>query len=110
MKRSLFRELMIGVQAMLEQRAIYIKMNDGGEALDAFERMAQCLDPSIERLPSSAWVWCSAGRGAALSLLGRHDEAMVAFEGLLRIDQQFFERSPELAPHYQLSSREARRA
>ena len=60
--------------------AIYVKMNNGTAAGAAFEQMARCLDPSMERLPSSGRVWCNAGRGAALSLLGRHDEAMAAFE------------------------------
>lgn len=58
--------------------AIYVKMNDGTAALAAFERMARCLDPSVERLPTSGRVWCDAGRGSALSLPGRHDEAMAA--------------------------------
>ncbi|MGH9631909.1 MAG: tetratricopeptide repeat protein [Bryobacteraceae bacterium] len=87
--------------------AIYVKMNDGVRALSAFERMAVCLDSSMERLPSSAWVWCDAGRGAALSLLGRHDEALATFDKLLRTDPEFFERWPEVAPHYDLSSRQA---
>ena len=89
--------------------AIYLKMGDGTAALAAFERMARCLDPSMERLPSSGLVWCDAGRGAALSLLGRHVEAMAAFEEVLRTDQGFFERWPEVAPHYHLSSRETER-
>jgi tetratricopeptide (TPR) repeat protein len=86
--------------------AVLMKANDGAGALAAFERMAVCLDASVERLPSSPWVWCRAGRGAALSVLGRHDEAMKAFEELLRSDRDFFERWPELASHYQLSLRE----
>ena len=49
------------------------------------------------------------GRGVALSLLGRHDQAVVTFEEVLRTDPEFFERWPEVAPHYQLSSREAGR-
>jgi tetratricopeptide (TPR) repeat protein len=64
---------------------IYMKMNDGAAALVAVECMACCVDPGMERLPSSPWVWCYAGRGAALSLIGRHDEAMAAFEEVLRI-------------------------
>jgi tetratricopeptide (TPR) repeat protein len=87
--------------------AIYVKMSDGTAALAAFERMGRCLDPSVE-LPLSSRVSCDAGRGAALSLLGRHVEAMAAFEEVLRTDQGFFERWPEVAPHYQLSSRETR--
>ncbi len=89
--------------------AIYVKMNNGTAAGAAFEQMARCLDPSMERLPSLGRVWCDVGRGAALSLLGRHDEAMAAFEEVLRIDQGFFERWPEVASHYQLSSRETER-
>jgi tetratricopeptide (TPR) repeat protein len=88
---------------------VYVKMNDGAAALAAFERMADCLVPDAERLPSSPWVQCASGRGMALSLLGRHDEAVAAFEEVLRTDRDFFERWPELAPHYRLSSREAGR-
>jgi tetratricopeptide (TPR) repeat protein len=89
--------------------AIHLKMNDGARALASFEWMAKCLDSSMERLPSSSWVWCDAGRGAALSLLGRHDEALTTFEELLRTDPEFFDRWPEVAPHYQRSSREGGR-
>jgi tetratricopeptide (TPR) repeat protein len=89
--------------------AIYVRMNDGTAALAAFEQMARCLDATMEQLPSSALVWCHAGRGSAFSLLGRHDDAMAAFEEVLRTDQGFFERWPEVAPHYQLSSRETDR-
>jgi tetratricopeptide (TPR) repeat protein len=88
---------------------VYVKMNDGGSALAAFERMAHCLAPEPDRLPSSPWVSYAAGRGIALSLLGQHDDAMAAFEHVLRADHEFFIRWPEVAPHYQLSSREARR-
>jgi tetratricopeptide (TPR) repeat protein len=90
--------------------AVYMKMNDGSAALAAFGRMAECLAPETDRLPSSPWVSCIAGRGVALSLLGRHDEAVATFEEMLRIDQDFFERWPEVAPHYQLSLREAGRS
>jgi tetratricopeptide (TPR) repeat protein len=84
--------------------AILIRMKDGTNALAAFERMAACLDPSADRVPAHGWVWCYMGRGASLGLLGRHDEAMTAFDQLLRLDSDFFERWPELAPHYELSS------
>ena len=57
----------------------------------------------------SAWVSCIVGRGVALSLLSRHDEAMEAFDEVLRTDPEFFDRWPEVAPHYQLSSRETER-
>jgi tetratricopeptide (TPR) repeat protein len=82
---------------------VYLKMNDGVSALAAFERMADCLEPETDRLPSSPWVQCLLGRGVALSLLGRHDRAVVTFEDVLRTDPEFFERWPEVAPHYQLS-------
>jgi tetratricopeptide (TPR) repeat protein len=86
-----------------------VKMKDGESALAAFERMAECLAPETDRLPSSPWVSCIVGRGVALSLLSRHDEAMEAFEDVLRTDPEFFDRWPEVAPHYQLSSRETER-
>ena len=88
---------------------VYVKMKDGAAALATFERMAECLDPEDDRRPSSLGVSCTAGRGVALSLLGRHDEAIAAFEEVLRTDRELLERWPELAPHYQLSSREAGR-
>lgn len=89
---------------------VCIKMNDGEPALAAFERMAECLVLEGDRLPSSPWVRCIVGRGVALSLLSRHDEAMAAFEDVPHADQGFFERWPELAPHYERSSREAARS
>ena len=85
---------------------VYAKMSDGESALAAFQRMAECLVPDADHRPSSPWVVCFAGHGMALSLLSRHDEAMAAFADVLRADQRFFERWPELAPHYQLSLRE----
>jgi tetratricopeptide (TPR) repeat protein len=88
---------------------VYVKMKDGAAALAAFDRMAACLAPETDRLPSSPWMGYLLGRGVAMSLLGQHDDAMAAFEDLLRTDPEFFERWPEVAPHYQLSSREAGR-
>jgi len=88
---------------------VYVKLKDGAAALAAFERMAACLVPEAERLPPSPWVSYLSGRGVALSLLGRHDQAVVTFEEVLRTDPEFFERWPEEAPHYQLSLREAGR-
>jgi tetratricopeptide (TPR) repeat protein len=88
---------------------VYVKMKDGPAALAAFERMATCLVPEAERLPSSPWVSYLTGRGVALSLLGRNDQAVVTFEEVLRTDPEFFETWPEVAPHYHLSSREAGR-
>jgi tetratricopeptide (TPR) repeat protein len=88
---------------------VYVKMKDGAAALAAFERMAECLIPDADRLPSSPWVSYLTGRGVAFSLLGRHDDAMAAFSDVLSIDREYFERWPEVAPYYQLSSREAGR-
>jgi tetratricopeptide (TPR) repeat protein len=85
--------------------SVYLKMNDGESALAAFERMAECLAPERDRLPSSPWVSYATGRGVALSLLGRHDDAMAAFGDVLRTDPEFFERWPEVTRHYQVSSR-----
>ena len=41
-------------------------MNDGESALAAFERMAECLAPERDRLPSSPWVSYATGRGSLL--------------------------------------------
>lgn len=90
---------------------IYLKMRDGEAALSAFENMARCFapEPESDRLPSSPWISYAAGRGTALSLLGRHTEAMAAFDEVLRNDPTFFERWPELASHYEASSGQAGR-
>ena len=84
--------------------AVYLKMSDGARALAAFDRMAELLDPAGGPHRSSGWVACNVGRGAGLSLLGRHDEAVTAFEEALRTTPDFFERWPELARYYQFSS------
>jgi tetratricopeptide (TPR) repeat protein len=88
---------------------VCVTMNDGDAALQAFERMAECMDPDVDRVASSWWEWCHGGRGAALSLLGRHPEAMAAFKEALSIDRQFFERSRTFAPYFERSSRQMER-
>ena len=96
MKRSRIAKAAVDMLHREDARAhgalgtVYVKMNDGGSALAAFERMAHCLVPEPDRLPSSPWVSYAAGRGIALSLLGRHDDAMAAFEDVLRADHEFF--------------------
>ena len=90
--------------------AVHVRRNDGAAALQAFERMAPCLVPEAERRPSSPWISYLTGRGVALSLLGRHDEAVTTFEEVLRADADFFERWPEVSPHYQRSLRAAGRS
>jgi tetratricopeptide (TPR) repeat protein len=85
--------------------SIYIRMNDGEAALRSFDRMAAYIDPAVERIPSTEWVWCYAGRGVALSLLDRHAAAMAAFEEALSIDGQILERCHPYAPHYERSRR-----
>ncbi len=47
--------------------SVYLKMNDGESALAAFERMAECLAPERDRLPSSPWVSYATGRGVAFA-------------------------------------------
>jgi tetratricopeptide (TPR) repeat protein len=89
--------------------ATYLKMNDGAAALSAFAQMANCIDPDADRRPSWSSVWCDLGRGIALSLLGRHDEALSAFDQVLRADPEFFERWPEMAADYHRSLGESAR-
>jgi tetratricopeptide (TPR) repeat protein len=89
---------------------IYVKMNHGTEALAAFERFRTLLDESTERPSAANRVLSATGRGNALSVLGRHEEAIAAFEEALRIDPRFFERWPEMLPHYERSSQETQRA
>ena len=83
----------------------YLKLNDGGAALTAFERGQSSLGQGTQLRSHSSRVSSAVGRGSALSLLGRHEEAMSAFEQALRIDPGFFERWPDLAEHYERSSR-----
>ena len=84
-------------------------MNNGGAALAAFERVQRFLEQDTELVSVSSRVWNAAGRGDALSVLGRHEEAMSAFAEALRLDPGFFERWPELALHYRRSSQEVQR-
>jgi tetratricopeptide (TPR) repeat protein len=81
---------------------IHVKMNNGAAALAAFDRVKRELDAS-EHPPRSTRLWSAVGRGSALSVLERHDEAMSAFDDALRIDPSFFERWPEVAAHYERS-------
>jgi tetratricopeptide (TPR) repeat protein len=85
---------------------VCVVMNDGHAALLAFDRMAECMDRDSDRIPSLWREWCCAGRGAALSLVGRHAEAMAAFTEALTVDPQFFARCRTFAPYYERSSRE----
>jgi len=86
--------------------SIYVDLNDGAAALAAFDRMERCREHRTERPAASLQVWCAVSRGNALSLLGRHEEAMCAFEEALRRDPEYFERWPEDGPHYRRSLRE----
>jgi tetratricopeptide (TPR) repeat protein len=90
--------------------SIHVEMNNGAAALAAFDRVADSLVESTERLPASLQVCCAAGRGNALSVLGRHEEAMSAFEEALRGDPEYFERSLEGRSHYDRSLRETHRS
>jgi tetratricopeptide (TPR) repeat protein len=87
---------------------IYGKMNDGEAALAAFERV-QAYHQNVEPCSTSTRAAVAVGRGNALSVLDRHDEAMSAFEEGLRLAPGYFERWPKLASHYQRSSREIQR-
>ncbi len=90
--------------------SIYVKMNKGEAALAAFERVQSDLDQSTEHPAVGGLVWSAAGRGSALSVLGRYEEAISAFEEALRIDPGFVERWPEVAPHYHRALRETHRS
>jgi tetratricopeptide (TPR) repeat protein len=89
--------------------SIHVEMNDGAAALTAFDRVRSQLEQSAERLSVGLQVWCTAGRGNALSVLGRHEEAMSAFEEALRGDPEYFKRWPEGGSHYGRSLRETQR-
>ena len=83
-------------------------MDDATAALAAIERAAACF--AAEREPHHRLIVarCASIRGAALSMAGRHDEALLAFDELLRLEPDFFERWPELAAPYELSRRETK--
>ena len=88
---------------------VYLKMTHGAAALAAFERARAFLAIATEPPDPATSARCACGRGVALSLLGRHDEAMSAFDELLRVEPDFFERWPEQAASYELSRRETTR-
>ena len=68
---------------------------EAGEALAAFDRAATCASEEVSEV--------QGGRGAALSALGRHSEAVEVFEHLLERDPSYLER--ELAGEYYMVSR-----
>jgi tetratricopeptide (TPR) repeat protein len=88
--------------------AVYLGTDDGAAALAAIERAAACFAAQHEPVHRLIVARCAGIRGAALSMLGRHDEAMLAFDELLRLEPDFFERWPELAAPYELSRRETK--
>ena len=95
-------------QAHYALAAVYLGMDDATAALAAIERAAACF--AAEREPHHRLIVarCASIRGAALSMAGRHGEAMLAFHELLRLEPDFFERWPELAAPYELSRRETK--
>jgi tetratricopeptide (TPR) repeat protein len=88
---------------------IHVDLNDGAAALAAFDRVQRCVELSHESQPASFHVSCARARGNALSLLGRHEEAMCAFEETLRRDPDHFDRWPDGRAHYDCSLRETQR-
>ena len=87
-------------QVYIALAQVYLEMKDGTSALASFERMGECLAAEANRVALSARVRLLLGRGAALSLLGRQDEAEAAFDEALRIDPEFLECWPDAASRY----------
>jgi tetratricopeptide (TPR) repeat protein len=86
---------------------IHVQMNNGAAALRALDQASSCIEKSTVRLPESVHVWSAAARGDALSLLGRHEEALSAFKEALRRDPEYFERTHQGRSHYERSLRES---
>jgi protein O-GlcNAc transferase len=76
-----------------------LKVGQPAEALSTFESLQ----------PSHHHVDVSAGRGAALSALGRHEEAMAIFDAIRRAEPDYFETRPDFAAEYLARSRAALR-
>ena len=95
-------------QAHYALAAVYLGMDDAKASLAAIERAAACF--AAEREPHHRLIVtrCASIRAVALSKVGRHDEAMLAFDELLRLEPDFFERWPEHAAPYELSRRETK--
>lgn len=72
----------------------HLKNENAVEALRSYER-AICLDPETVEL--------HAGRGAALSLAGRHEEAVREFELVLSRLPDYLDRYPDFANHLAMS-------
>lgn len=78
----------------------HLKDENAVEALRAYER-AISLDPETIEL--------HAGRGAALSLAGRHEDAIREFELVLGRLPDYFDRYPDFADHFATSRAALRR-
>jgi tetratricopeptide (TPR) repeat protein len=76
---------------------IRLRMQHGDDALTAFDAV-RTLKP--------AWWDIELGRAAALSLLGRHREAVEVFAKVIADDPRVLERHSELRPYYAKSSHE----
>ena len=91
----------------------HLRAGEPDQALAAFERAVLMGDAGLRQArretPQSALVdvpdppEVNAGRGAALSALGRHREAIEAFEQVLAREPHFFERDPLAAEAYSTS-------
>jgi tetratricopeptide (TPR) repeat protein len=90
--------------------SVYLKMEEGAGALAAFERATDCLSASGAQPMRATRSICAAGLAAALTLLTRHDEAVAAFDVLLRDDPILFERWPEVATFYERSVQHTNRS
>lgn len=89
--------------------AIHVRLGNGDAALAAFERFEAITSKSTPRPSVFERLWSAVGRGDALSVLGRHEAAMIAFEEALRLDPEFFVRWPDVASYYARSSAEIER-
>jgi tetratricopeptide (TPR) repeat protein len=80
------------------QGAVAIEDSNGSVALKSFDRAHQLLGAteSADRFPGGHWVSCESGRASALSLLGRHDEALNAFDNVLEVDPTCLDRYDEV--------------
>lgn len=79
----------------------HLECGQGTDALAAFDTAIR-LKPGLPEF--------IAGRGAALSFLGRHREAVTLFQEVVAADSGYFERDDTAARYYETSMRQIREA
>lgn len=91
--------------------SVHVEMGNADAALTALEESVRCAPLESRSVSLSQKVWHWVARGSALSTLGRHTEAVAAFDVALGLDPELFHRESFNAAfaRYEVSSREAAR-